>query len=57
MIFSKSVIVALATFVTLGLADPLSFTAWPTEPLEAGKPVTLRWAGGAHPDQVRSNWS
>ncbi|KAJ6026521.1 uncharacterized protein N7446_004879 [Penicillium canescens] len=51
MIFSKSVIAAVATLVTLGLADPLSFTAWPTEPLEAGKPVTLRWAGGVHPDQ------
>ncbi|OQD88875.1 hypothetical protein PENANT_c003G01757 [Penicillium antarcticum] len=41
----------MATIVTLGLADPLSFTAWPTEPLQAGKPVTLRWTGGAHPDQ------
>jgi hypothetical protein len=57
MIFTKSVIAAMATLVTLGLADELSFTAWPTEPLEAGKPVTLRWTGGAHPDQVRSNWS
>jgi hypothetical protein len=55
MFFSKSVIAAMATIITLGFADPLSFTAWPTEPLQAGKPVTLRWAGGAHPDQVCIN--
>ncbi|KAJ5371808.1 hypothetical protein N7517_003814 [Penicillium concentricum] len=46
MYFSKSVIAVMASLVTLGLAaDPLSFTSWPKEPLEAGKPVTLTWIG------------
>ncbi|KAJ5153803.1 uncharacterized protein N7500_009242 [Penicillium coprophilum] len=46
MYFSKSVIAAMASLVALGLAaDPLSFTSWPKEPLQAGKPVTLTWIG------------
>ena len=45
----------MASLMTLGLAaDPLSFTSWPKEPLEPGKPVTLTWTG-ADPDQVRSD--
>jgi hypothetical protein len=52
MYFSPSVIAVVASLMTLGLAaDPLSFTSWPKEPLEAGKPVTLTWTG-ANPDQV-----
>lgn len=52
MHFSQSLIVVTASLVSLGLAaDPLSFTSWPKEPLEAGKPVTLTWTG-ADPDQV-----
>ncbi|KAJ5124906.1 uncharacterized protein N7515_008731 [Penicillium bovifimosum] len=51
MHFSQKVIAVMATLMTLGLAaDPLSFTSWPKEPLEAGKPVTLTWTG-AVPDQ------
>ncbi|KAJ5971341.1 Cell wall beta-glucan synthesis [Penicillium vulpinum] len=50
MYFSKSIALT-ASFVTLALAgDPLAFTSWPKEPLEAGKPVTLTWIGAA-PDQ------
>ncbi|KAJ5817203.1 hypothetical protein N7447_009436 [Penicillium robsamsonii] len=46
MHFSKSVIAIMASLVTLGLAsNPLRFTSWPKEPLEAGKPVTLTWIG------------
>lgn len=46
MHFSKSVIAVTASLVSVGLAaDPLSFTSWPKEPLEAGKPVTLTWTG------------
>lgn len=52
MYFSPALIAATASFLTLGLAvDPLSFTSWPKEPLEAGKPITLTWAGG-DPSQV-----
>lgn len=55
MYFSPSVIAVVASLMTLGLAaDPLSFTSWPKEPLEAGKPVTLTWTG-ADPDQVISS--
>ncbi|CAI7590528.1 unnamed protein product [Penicillium glandicola] len=51
MYFSKAVIAVTASLVTLGLAaDPLAFTSWPKEPLEAGKAVTLTWTGAA-PDQ------
>ncbi|KAJ6159706.1 hypothetical protein N7497_004243 [Penicillium chrysogenum] len=46
MHFSKSVLAVTASLVSLGLAaDPLSFTSWPKEPLEPGKPVTLTWTG------------
>ncbi|CDM33037.1 hypothetical protein DTO013E5_5763 [Penicillium roqueforti] len=46
MYFSKGVIAVTASFVSLGLAaDPLSFTSWPKEPLQPGKPVTLTWTG------------
>lgn len=57
MYFSKSVVAVMASLMSLGLAvDPLSFTSWPKEPLEAGKPVTLTWTG-ATPDHVRlSHW-
>lgn len=52
MHFSKSVLAVTASLVSLGLAaDPLSFTSWPKEPLEPGKPVTLTWTG-ATPDEV-----
>ncbi|CAP79953.1 hypothetical protein E8E15_005744 [Penicillium rubens] len=51
MHFSKSVLAVTASLVSLGLAaDPLSFTSWPKEPLEPGKPVTLTWTG-ATPDE------
>ncbi|KAJ6186473.1 hypothetical protein N7519_007774 [Penicillium mononematosum] len=51
MHFSKSVVAVTASLVSLGLAaDPLSFTSWPKEPLEPGKPVTLTWTG-ATPDE------
>lgn len=54
MYFSSGVIAVMASLMTLGLAaDPLSFTSWPKEPLEAGKPITLTWTG-ADPNQVRS---
>ncbi|KAJ9482430.1 hypothetical protein VN97_g10997 [Penicillium thymicola] len=46
MHFSKSVIAVTASLMSVGLAaDPLSFTSWPKDPLEAGKPVTLTWTG------------
>ncbi|KAJ5210023.1 Cell wall beta-glucan synthesis [Penicillium cf. griseofulvum] len=46
MYFSKSIVAVMASLMTLGLAaDRLSFTSWPREPLEAGKPVTLTWIG------------
>lgn len=52
MHFSQSLIAVTASLVSLGLAaDPLSFTSWPKDPLEAGKPVTLTWTG-ADPEQV-----
>ncbi|CAG8126110.1 unnamed protein product [Penicillium nalgiovense] len=51
MHFSKSVVAITASLVSLCLAaDPLSFTSWPKEPLEPGKPVTLTWTG-ATPDE------
>ncbi|CAG7983757.1 unnamed protein product [Penicillium nalgiovense] len=51
MHFSKSVVAVTASLVSLCLAaDPLSFTSWPKEPLEPGKPVTLTWTG-ATPDE------
>ncbi|OQE13340.1 hypothetical protein PENFLA_c050G08183 [Penicillium flavigenum] len=51
MHFSKRVVAVTASLVSLGLAaDPLSFTSWPKEPLEPGKPVTLTWTG-ATPDE------
>jgi hypothetical protein len=54
MHFSQKIIAVMASLMTLGLAaDPLSFTSWPKEPLQAGKPVTLTWTG-AEPDHVRS---
>ncbi|KAJ5555722.1 hypothetical protein N7535_008155 [Penicillium sp. DV-2018c] len=52
MHFSQKVIAVMATLMTLGLAaDPLSFTSWPKDPLEPGKPITLTWTGAApdHP--------
>ncbi|KAF4768884.1 hypothetical protein N7455_008815 [Penicillium solitum] len=50
MHFSQSLIAVTASLVSLGLAaDPLSFTSWPKDPLEPGKPVTLTWTG-ADPD-------
>ena len=55
MYFSPALIAVAASFVTLGLAvDPLSFNSWPTEPLQAGKPITLTWSGG-DPYTVRSH--
>lgn len=52
MHFSQSLIAVTASLVSLGLAaDPLSFTSWPKDPLEPGKPVTLTWTG-ADPDVV-----
>ncbi|KAK4869170.1 hypothetical protein LT330_006170 [Penicillium expansum] len=50
MHFSNSVIAVTASLVSLGLAaDPLSFTSWPKDPLQPGKPITLTWIG-ADPD-------
>ncbi|KAJ5680097.1 hypothetical protein N7536_011236 [Penicillium majusculum] len=50
MHFSQSLIAVTASLVSFGLAaDPLSFTSWPKDPLEPGKPVTLTWTG-ADPD-------
>ncbi|KAJ5117256.1 hypothetical protein N7448_004194 [Penicillium atrosanguineum] len=46
----NSVLAVSATLFALGLAaDPLAFTSWPKD-VQAGKPVTLTWAGAA-PDQ------
>ncbi|KAJ5698635.1 hypothetical protein N7462_000640 [Penicillium macrosclerotiorum] len=45
-----SLLAASASLIALSYAaDPLAFTAWPKD-LQAGKPVTLTWAG-AVPDQ------
>lgn len=53
MHFSNSVIAVTASLVSLGLAaDPLSFTSWPKDPLQPGKPITLTWIG-ADPDLVK----
>ncbi|CAG8909867.1 unnamed protein product [Penicillium egyptiacum] len=53
MHFSKSVVAVTASFVSIGLAaDPLSFTSWPKEPLEPGKPVTLTWTGATPNEPV-----
>lgn len=48
----NSVLAVSATLFALGLAaDPLAFTSWPKD-VQAGKPVTLTWAG-AVTDQVQ----
>lgn len=48
---SKSILAVSASLFSLGYAaDGVSFTNWPKE-IQAGKPVTLTWAGGAS-DQV-----
>ncbi|KAJ5781143.1 hypothetical protein N7457_006303 [Penicillium paradoxum] len=53
MYFSYKTIAVMASLMTLGLAaDPLSFTSWPKDPLEAGKPVTLTWTGAAEDKPV-----
>ncbi|KAJ5097729.1 hypothetical protein N7456_008450 [Penicillium angulare] len=41
----STVLAASASLLTLALAaDPLSFTSWPQD-VQAGKPLTLTWAG------------
>lgn len=50
MHFTNVLAVSASLLAVAYANDPLAFTAWPKD-IQAGKPVTLRWAGGA-PDQV-----
>lgn len=48
-----NVLAVSATLLAVAYAnEPLAFTAWPKD-IQAGKPVTLTWEGGA-PDQVKA---
>ncbi|KAJ5157801.1 uncharacterized protein N7482_008901 [Penicillium canariense] len=49
MHFTSVLAVSATLFAVAYANDPLAFTAWPKD-IQAGKPVTLTWAGGA-PDQ------
>ncbi|GLI76075.1 hypothetical protein PoHVEF18_004344 [Penicillium ochrochloron] len=49
MHFTSVLAVSASLFAVAYANDPLAFTAWPKD-IQAGKPVTLTWAGGA-PDQ------
>ncbi|CEJ57764.1 hypothetical protein PMG11_06445 [Penicillium brasilianum] len=49
MHFTGVLAVSASLFAVAFANDPLAFTAWPKD-IQAGKPVTLTWAGGV-PDQ------
>ena len=50
MRFTSFLAASASLFAVVYANAPLAFTAWPSD-IQAGKPVTLTWEGGA-PDQV-----